>query len=251
MAFVLRLLDPIQAAKQPPWPLSRTKRNAVFGRIQNLELDPAQFEWLTVLGTHSWAVAAIRHRPSQHFFVFDGGHEHGDHEPPVFLGISSPGRRGLIDKVECANWESLLQLVNGWLLLVKCEAEAPDLWQAVASETAIFGAAAEPDNSPFTPEQQRLIAARIDEIEQYLVNVAPLNEAEAARAHRRFDYLKEAATRVGRQDWLNITISALFGVALEAALPPEQVREFFRFTWTALTNVVGIAVEKLIALTAQ
>lgn len=117
------------------------------------------------------------------------------------------------------------------------EAESPDLWGSISKEAQILESAASSDtsNASFTAEEKTYVVQGINEIKQYLLTAHKL---DPELVESRLNYLVESSERVGRKDWINLLISVLIGIVINAALPPEATRELFRFVGTVLRQII-------------
>jgi len=120
---------------------------------------------------------------------------------------------------------------------VRREAESPDLWGSISKEAQILESAASSDtsNASFTAEEKTYVVQGINEIKQYLLTAHKL---DPELVESRLNYLVESSERVGRKDWINLLISVLIGIVINAALPPEATRELFRFVGTVLRQII-------------
>jgi len=120
---------------------------------------------------------------------------------------------------------------------VRREAESPDLWGSISKEAQILESAASSDtsNASFTAEEKTYVVQGINEIKQYL---STAHKLDPELVESRLNYLVESSERVGRKDWINLLISVLIGIVINAALPPEATRELFRFVGTVLRQII-------------
>ena len=128
-------------------------------------------------------------------------------------------------------------------MIVKLESDAPDLWATIGQEKALSTAAASADldNRPFTAAEQSLIATKLCEIKAHLLEDQEFAAEQAATIEREFAYLKEAAGRTGRKDWLNILLGGLISLAIGLALDPEKARGLLRLVGTVFQSLWGMA----------
>jgi hypothetical protein len=219
---------------------SSDSKNEVLLDLTSNGLAPSDFNWRKVIGTRQHAVDAIEHRPTGSFFVFDGGHI-----PPQqkfdYVAIYSPGGASQVAQQDCVSWAVQRTQFQAWVSFVKREASSPDLWAVAAQERGLLLASEKLANAPFDSDQQKEIARRLDEIERYLFQTEQVPNEQVSPIKRRFAYLKDAATRLGQLDWLNLTVGTFLSVVAGAALPPEAVRAFFQFAWHQLTDTLRIA----------
>lgn len=121
---------------------------------------------------------------------------------------------------------------------MKQEADAPDLWEAVAKERELSSAAASSiENSPFTPTERGTIQQSLDEMKAYVLAGNQFQVEQAKFVEYQFRYLSEALERVGRKDWLLILYATLVNTAVSVALPPENVHGLLRLAGTLLQGL--------------
>ena len=126
-------------------------------------------------------------------------------------------------------WQSLMPRLSMWLGEVKRDLETPDLWAELQREAKLLGVGSSEliENTPFTPDEQKEIAKRLNELAKYLKLTYSLSQAQMKALDEKVDYFIEASNRVGRKDWLNIFIGGIFGYILSAAVPTESARNIF------------------------
>jgi hypothetical protein len=227
--------------------LTKVQKNEVFRRVSGASLRPEAFEWVTELmpeyemgrKTDDYSVSTLRHRSTGYFFTF------GQYRVRFSPGIKT--------KVELEDhnleWNRKFQLLAVWLRVVKEEDEAPDLWAAIESERALSDAAStSTNNEPFTPQERSEIAKGLEEVKQYLVEAKQMEARQADLVNGQLAYLRTAADRMGRKDWLNVAFSVFSGMVLFLSLPPEQAGALGRLTtalfgwiWTKIAGVLPSA----------
>jgi hypothetical protein len=87
--------------------------------------------------------------------------------------------------------------------------ETPDLWSEIAKQKKIIedSTSKAAGNTPFTIEETKVITTRLDNLFDDLVSTRQIIEGQEAKVREAFNYLKEAATRLGRKDWIFISLS--------------------------------------------
>jgi hypothetical protein len=139
----------------------------------------------------------------------------------------------------------MLGLVTMWLENVRRERSSPNLW-AMLDEQRELLAASEPTgdtaNTPFSPEEQRQIAAQLNEIKQLLVNN---HGADPKALERRIEELEEFARRSGRREWLIMFFGTMLTWTLEGLIPPEGLRAGLAFAAHTLGHLFGGGVPQL------
>jgi hypothetical protein len=156
-----------------------------------------------------------------------------------FVSKWVPGEQTGVDSNYSDRWENQLGWFRDWLTYLKRETESPNLWEEISKEAQVLESAASSDtsNAPFTIEEKAHIVQGINEIKQYLLTAHKL---DPELVESRLNYLVESSERVGRKDWLNLLISVLIGIVINAALPPEATRELFRFVGTVLRQIINM-----------
>ncbi|HMH44820.1 MAG TPA: hypothetical protein VK557_15120 [Pyrinomonadaceae bacterium] len=213
--------------------LLKSQANEVFEMITALGLEPSDFEWQTVKGyVTTYQVSELVHRSSGYYFMFDNA---GDR----FFSKWSPGKETLSQTLEAGSWLAQCKLVAAWLSYLKRETHSPDLWEQISTEARVLESAASSDstNDSFTADEKAYIVQGIQEIKQFLLTA---HKVDPELVEARLNYLIESSERVGRKDWINLLISVLVGIVINAALPPETTRELFRFVGTVLRQIINM-----------
>jgi len=116
--------------------------------------------------------------------------------------------------------------VSRWLVDVKRDLETPDLWAELQREAQLLGDASDEatENTPFTPDEQKEIAMRLQGMAEQARHTYSLSEEQMRVLNAKIDYLKAAAGRLGRIHWRDVFLGVMFTFVLASALPPESVR---------------------------
>ena len=198
-----------------PTPLLRKwQKNKIFEAIQAVGFDPREFDL-----DESDTEVRIKHKWSASYFVVRGGPGHyvehsvvGD--PPAF-------------SYDAYSWPALMSRVSRWLEDVDRDLATPDLWAERQREVKLLGPGSDSvtENTPFTPDEQKEIAERLQELAEHARHAYSLSRAQSRVLDAKLDYLISAAGRLGRIDWRNTFAGAILGFILTAALPPEFARD--------------------------
>jgi len=207
--------------------LLKSQKNKLFQLVLAHGLDAADFAWEHALDKVTSPFQhgeRLVHRPSGYWF-FVGKNRQGRyywfsldaHEIEARLPEASPG---------------YIELMFGsWLSYLKREYEAPDLWGAVKKQEQVLKAASATDanrNTPFSESELAHIRTQLKSLEQFLFQQAELSGSHRAIVIQRLNYIGEAASRVGRIDWLNLALGVLTNVIVAVALNPQAARELLR-----------------------
>ena len=150
------------------------------------------------------------------------------HELGYYAGQKVVGDGAVWPYGPCS-WQSLMPRVSMWLGEVKRDLETPDLWSELQREAKLLeaGSYAITENTPFTSDEQKEIAGRLDELAKYLSHTYSLSRAQTQAVGEKLDYLVKASGRLGRKDWFNTFVGVILGFVLSAALAPESARNIF------------------------
>ena len=214
-----------------------SQRNGVFKLVQNNGFQPTEFEWRIDSGFGGVSEPLLFHTPSGYWFRFGVDLGFGGVTSVVF----SPAKESIQATVYKLSWEEILRYANAWLGYLKRETEIPDLWDAVTRGNDLLQGEPEQatDNAPFTPNELPHVRKCLEEIKAYIIKTKELTEAQRKIVDARFDHMEEAATRMGRKDWLSLVVGNLMGVAFSLALNGDSTRDLFGFAALALKSVRG------------
>jgi hypothetical protein len=212
--------------------LSRLEENQILAAIQTAKLDPYDFEWLSRMD-RSEEHRRIVHKPTESYLDFsfwtDGGHW------MTWRPTFPSGERS----AAAENWNTATRVINLWVEIVRRNHEAPDLWGALRSQTAIPDAAARAGGHslPFTPKELKLLDEALADVERY-ITTQPLGPDARQGVTSRFTYLKEAARAgVRKVDWLNIFVSQMVGMVVNGVVKPSFYGPVMAHAKTALNAV--------------
>jgi hypothetical protein len=201
--------------------LRKYQTNQIVESIQEVGLRPIDFDLV-----NEDIEARIRHKWSESCFFIGGTVGHYVARYVVGDGPDWP--------FEAYSWQALIPRIRAWLAEVKVDVETPDLWAELQREASLLGVNSDyiSGNTPFTPQEQKLIAERLQEFAKNARLKLSLSEAQTRAVDAKLDYLVEAAGRHGRIDWRNIFLGVFFTFLLSAAIPEDSAHaillEFLR-----------------------
>jgi hypothetical protein len=175
----------------------------------------------------------LTHLPTGYYCVF------GAHEMTISPGWTK--KIQAFDHEDKANRKE--EICAKWLVVVKLEVESPDLWASIGQENSLPTAAssASLDNRPFTPAEQSLIAAKLDDIKAYILEGQQFAADQVETVDREFAYLRESSTRLGRKDWLTSLLGVMMSLVIGLALDPVKAKGILRLAGEALQSLWGMA----------
>lgn len=215
------------------WSLLRAQRNDIFLELQQADFNPADFHWDTDSELREQGYVVLVHSSSRFVFIV---RRSGD----FFEGAFAPGREFQSEEFHTTGWNNLLYYVRLWLNSLRREVVEVDLWEAFSKQTQLINSASELDgeNTPFTSDEQERIAVSLNEIKQHLFTTQDLTEEQITILENRLTYLEQAATRLGRNDWINIAVGVLTNIIVAAAFAPGTAQEVLRVAGTVLSWVL-------------
>jgi hypothetical protein len=182
--------------------LLRTAKNLIFEHIQLQGLDPRQFEWTTEGLSEIRSV--LKHRTSDYYYAFG---KNGDRCSPWHGELEI---RMLADRP----WSYRIQNVDRWLKELKEETEAPDLWGQLEEQKELFLLASSESysNASFTRDEKSGLAAQLEHLRQQLIGVEEVSDRQREHIDVHFRYVISAMDRLGKKDWVNLAIGAVFNI---------------------------------------
>jgi hypothetical protein len=121
------------------------------------------------------------------------------------------------------------------------ETEIPDLWDGLEGDNPFLqDATNQPsDNLPFTKAELPQVRSALEEIKTYVIKTMELTETQKKIVDARFDHMEEAATRMGRKDWLSLMIGNLLGIAFTLTFKGDSTRDLFSFAALVIKRILG------------
>ena len=219
--------------------LLRSQRNHVFTVIKEAGFDPLDFDWSKT--STRWndngddPVEELIHNPTGFHFVFDR-----------FEGRPTPRfapREDRAAEMDCGpvgSWEEVRHELRRWLEIVKNEVDEPDLWVLAKEDKKLVAARIDDiENAPFSANEQERIRLSIGEIHAFLRASAEHSQSDLQFIQARLEHLADASSRLGRKDWITLAMGTLTNIVVGVALAPEAARELIRTAGALLGWVVG------------
>jgi hypothetical protein len=208
--------------------LEKWKRNEIYNAVEAAGLRPEAFVWDDAADD-----ICLRHLSSETYFVF-GGHP-GKYVTRYAAGDATG------PELDSYSWGALMERVETWLHFVKSDSETPDLWDQLRRQTELLSGSSEDslENTPFTPDEQDDIAKQLNELREYWKGAYALTESQLKDLDSKIDYLNDAATRLGRKDWLNACIGTVFAWVVVTALPPDASRHVLGMLLSGIAHFFG------------
>jgi len=216
--------------------LLQSQKNKVAGLVTAAGLAPSAFQWLTNASGSFVAVSRLEHKESGFYYEF--AYFTNQYEGVQPMALYSPGEDSREVQHELGEWDEHAEHVVNWLINLRRELQAPDMWSAAETLGSI---SAEMDrNEPFSESERRDIATQLQMLGEQVRRTYQLTASQAAMLERRLTYLERATARLGRFDWRGLAISMALTIAWDLGFNPAQRRELFEIFTTALGNVLQL-----------
>jgi hypothetical protein len=212
-----------------------SQKNRIFEIIQVNNIPTDQFTWVERPSNFDSriTVSALLHKPSGFYFQFDfyqGAH----------YCLFSPGENQQTQSEFCGDWSNQIGIFAFWLQYLMREVQAPDLWNAILNEKVLSEFSYDKnENTEFSSEEISRIQKNLEEIKQYLISAQSFSPNQLRYLDANFDYLQDAATRMGRKDWIIIVVGTLTNIAITLALNSDISRKLFHIAGLLLKWVIG------------
>jgi hypothetical protein len=217
--------------------LNKVQRNEVFKAIQASQLDPSDFRRVEGQADDE-ATLWIRHLPSASMLIIHrssaGGLALGHHlqwqvgDHPVVTTLSPSAVKG-----------SLTVGIDKWLAELKADIDTPDLWAEFDQQPRMSALLEGDDNARFSPAEQDEIAKWLAEARKSAQETYALSEEQMRTLETKLEYIGAATKRVGRLDWLNLTVGALMGAAVADVLTPGACQGILQALSVGLAHLFG------------
>jgi hypothetical protein len=209
------------------WTLTRNMKNELFGVVLEHGFQPTEFNWSAKEDytevVRPFRCSILEHVSSKFFIRFEPdqtvlspGADH--HTAIASMGLKH-GR------------ELVREFLGQWLRLLRTELDAPDFWEQAKSLQEMIRAASSTKipNDPFTPEELKVVAARLVDLEKFVKKGRRLKAHEIRQLTEQMAYLAETSERLGRKDWLNLLFSVIVSIAVSGIFAPERAHELWTY----------------------
>lgn len=196
--------------------LNKRERNQFYEAIIKAKLEPAEFD---LKDTNNKVIITNRSGSTFKFTrrIVKRIAEAVVYEYDVTARVTEG--RTLIDSV--IDVESLLAVYFPvWLNEIRLTIRAPDYWEEMKRRRqSLAKIQREPGNAPFTPDEQRQIAAWMAEITKQVKEQFELTTEQMERIEEKLDEAAEASKRISRKDWLMCFMGTISSLVITATVP--------------------------------
>lgn len=94
----------------------------------------------------------------------------------------------------------------------------------------------DPSNTQFSPLELERLALSLEAVKERVSSQPTIQPEQISLIHKKLDEIGEAATRLGRKDWINYAAGAITSACASAAFAPEVTKGIFlslnsAFSW--------------------
>ena len=215
------------------------QKKELFKLIEQYALDPGNFQWEekpTSRATTSYAygeeLPRLVYKGTDFYFAFE-------YRKKKYNAVYCPGKTTFDDSLFGVIWNVLLNHFTVWLRCLKREIEQPDLWEELlkskfASDTS------EISNEQFTEQEQIKISEGINNIRAYIESEFTHLKDQSAFVNEQLDYLVSASKRLGKKDWILMSIGTITSLALKFSMSSEQANTIWEFIKSSLIGIIQL-----------
>ena len=209
--------------------LLKSQKNEVFEILQKAGLEPANFSWkwgeMADLGEFI-DVPRLEYLDGQYYFEFK----------PDFSTFT-PGRGEAISTERAGSWGMQRHHIREWVICLKREIEAPDLWAEMEKYKLSFSVTLPQRqvNEPISASEAEKISDKLSLLTNTIEQQFDLDAEHKKFVRSKLNYLAEAAKRQSGLDWVHTLIGVSVTIVLSLNLTPDKASEL----WQLIKSVLG------------
>ena len=192
--------------------LGKLRRNKIYRVIEGGNLDLSEFQ-LTETGDR----VTVTHNSGSRF-VFEPRMSRvmGEHYGVTYIVADGTNLNYSLE----FELDEVLEHILAWVNEIGETLEAPDLWAELRRSRELISSIQQTgsSNTPFTQEEQKQIAAQLQEIKKQAREQFELTNEQIAQLDEKLDEAAEASTRMGRKDWLIYLLGTITALVITATV---------------------------------
>jgi len=208
--------------------LLKKQKNELFRIIEQVGLEPGNFEWLEERGKGSHTnnlISKLAYRNSSYFYRFDVTNTR-------YLCKKCPGLQKTTGLAQFTGWSSVVADFARWAKQLKSELDAPDLWAEAQKYQSIFSLPIEGQIQyiPYSHAEAEQIASALMQVEEKVIEEFKPTPEQVKFIQSKRSYL-ESKAKAGypRIDWVNILVGVMTSLGVTLSLSPEQAHRLQGF----------------------
>lgn len=204
--------------------LYKTHQNELFRLLQEAGLNPVLFE------VHSSGIYWLLQTRSADFrFSIEQG---GSATPYRIATVPGIGKTIRQTRRSAKSWVEIKESFAKWLIIIKEESTAPDLWAEAAKTAQLFAPSATPSDDKFTRAELAEVQGQLRQLQQSFTTAAL---PEAAR-QKLIELTQTAAVKaegLTKKDWQNWLIGGFISAITALSLNPTQAADVLKLVKAA------------------
>ena len=223
--------------------LLQSQKNEVLDLINKSNLPAFNFAWdeVATARVKRTNVSIIRYVGTDFYFQFDVYRV----EPHVnnHYAIFSPGDNKRVQETYTGEWGAQCGAVVEWLINLRNEINAPDLWAAIErQQLSLEGRLLQPDasNEPFTIPEFEQIVLTIGQVRALIESKQLASGEQLESIKKDLSLLKEAAKQQGRRQWFFTLVGVLNMFQFAYGLGPEVITSIWGLIRPAIKGAIKL-----------
>jgi hypothetical protein len=181
----------------------------------------------------------LQHRESTFFFQVTTGSTYR------FEIVYSPGDHYVTDGDSVPRWGEVPGVCKRWLGLLRRELKAVNPWAELQNREPFSARLSDVDNSRFTESEIAMIEDGLAQVSIKIRATSNLTGEQIRILDERLEYLIQASKRLGRIDWRNAFVGAVFGLVLQSFVNPQTAIQIVSLASTIFGHIFSAGVPRL------
>ena len=197
-----------------------SQKASIYDALSTGDFNPSDFNLVSVNHRHLGRGEAVKRKKTDFYFEIYGSGEYAFHK---FLVRFSPGREQISESKECDDWRSVLDTFAKYLQVLRYELSVVDPWDLAKSYADKLGAIPETGsgNKALSNKEKKDIQKTLEDIKALLLDHVRGDQSKSQYITQQFKVLEDAATKVGKKDYLMLVYSAVIGMATIIGVPSD------------------------------
>ena len=130
---------------------------------------------------------------------------------------------------------------HDWPRFLQRELTASDFWAQLASNPLVLAQTSTSDDiSYFRDDEREELLRRLASIESRLIELYGHTPPGLSEIEKRMEEIRNASTRMGRKDWVMLTVGQLFSLVTTLGLDGEKARAVLELVGAGFSGFAGL-----------
>ena len=213
--------------------LLTTQKNQLYDIIQNVGLNPAQFEFLEIRSEYytSEMSTKIFYKGSNWYYIFE---TLGENKIDVHYSIYSPVKTTLIIREHHRTWPLQIGNFVKWLENLKRESLTEDKWERLKIEINNVKLSYENDHNRFTVQEYEELQTQMGILKDRISGLELIPE-QVEQINDKLDHLITFAKSLNKTDWKSLFIGTIINLIIQLSLELNIGKQI----WTIIREVLA------------